>query len=95
MQEPSAQTDISRRRSLVAIAAWIVFALLAIVATALLFYWLWSLTDRLDADAERRGLTPQLMQRKTTAMLAIQNRCSNSAPWNSPAVPSEPMFSPR
>jgi hypothetical protein len=73
MQEPSAQTEISRRRSLAAIAAWIAFVLLVIVATALLFYWLWSLTDRLDADAERRGLTPQLMQRKTTAMLAIQH----------------------
>jgi hypothetical protein len=73
MQEPSAQTDIGRRRSLAAIAAWIVFVLLAIVAMALLFYWLWSLSDRLDKDAERRGLTPQLMQRKTTAMLAIRD----------------------
>jgi hypothetical protein len=73
MSESTAETDASRSRSRFAFAAWTALAALAIAATALLFYWLWSLTDRLDANAGHRGLTNQLMRRKTSAMLAIRD----------------------
>ena len=73
MEELTSETGVTRSRSLAVVTVAIVFALLAIVATALVFYWLWSWTGRLDAEAGRREFTPQLMQRKSSAMLEIHD----------------------
>lgn len=40
-------------------------------AIALLFYWLWLVSGRLDAGGARRGLTAELMQRKTASLSEI------------------------
>jgi hypothetical protein len=71
MQEPTSESQVAKRRSLAAYAAGTTVALLAVGVTALLFYWLWSLSRQLDASGGRRGLTAQLMQRKTATMSEI------------------------
>jgi hypothetical protein len=73
VQKPLAESDGRRSSSLRALAAGTAFALPTLAIVAFLFSWLWSLTGRLDSDAGRQGLTPQLMQRKTAAALAIRD----------------------
>jgi hypothetical protein len=73
MQELTAETRDTRRRSLAAYAAVTAIAVLILVVTTLSFYWLWSLGGRLDASGERRGLTAQLMRRKTAAISDLRD----------------------
>ena len=73
MQDALAESDGQEKTSLRAVAIGTAVALLILASVALLFLWLWSLTGRLDGDAGRQGLTPQLMQRKTAALLEIRD----------------------
>ena len=73
MQKALTESDGQKRNSLRAVALATAVTLLILASVAILLFWLWSLTGRLDSDAGRQGLTPQLMQRKTAAALAIRD----------------------
>jgi hypothetical protein len=74
MHNAPAETDEQEKRSSRrAVAVATVVTLLMLASVAFLFYWLWSVTGRLDSDARRPGLAPQFMQRKTATMLEIRD----------------------